>query len=325
MSRIYLFIFLFCFFFNLNAQDFEHEGIGYYVYNNGLYVSPLNKGYSGDISIPSQIEHNNISYDVIGIGDRAFSGMPISSIILPPSIKSIGFESFYNSGLSSLIFSENSCMVEIGDDAFRGCQNLIHLDIPNSVTTIGKGAFINCINLESISLPNELLVIPNVCFSGCTKLESLIIPNKVTSISLGAIEGCNNLKYLTIGENVSYISTYNFCNENTKLRWIRCLNATPPNISYPLNYEPFSSYIYENVVLQVPSDSWSLYRSAEYWRKFKNMESHHFSGVRDVEDNCSDIPYRYYDMNGNCSNYPFNGLNIILLESGKTIKQIFNK
>ena len=44
-------------------------------------------------------------------------------------------------------------VVEIGENAFSGCNNIITIDIPNTVTSIGNSAFSGCYNLLSIKIP----------------------------------------------------------------------------------------------------------------------------------------------------------------------------
>lgn len=41
--------------------------------------------------------------------------------------------------------SKTYSVTEIGEAAFKGCENLTSIKIPNSVTSIGKNAFTNCI------------------------------------------------------------------------------------------------------------------------------------------------------------------------------------
>ena len=47
-------------------------------------------------------------------------------------------------------------VVAIGNETFRGCYSLEHIDIPNSVTSIGHRAFCGCSSLESISIPDSV-------------------------------------------------------------------------------------------------------------------------------------------------------------------------
>lgn len=51
-----------------------------------------------------------------------------------------------------------------------------------NVIAIGKNAFKNCNNLTSVSLPNSVLHLANYAFSNCSKLEYVNIPNSIKSI-----------------------------------------------------------------------------------------------------------------------------------------------
>ena len=86
-----------------------------------------NNHVSGDVVIPSSVEHNNVTYSVTSIGEKAFyrcSGL--TSVTIPNSVTSIRKEAFYR------------------------CSGLTSVTIPNSVTSIGKEAFYDCSGLTSI-------------------------------------------------------------------------------------------------------------------------------------------------------------------------------
>jgi hypothetical protein len=108
------------------------------------------------------------------------------------------------------MFPNDSQLTEIGDSAFRGCESLLSIDIPDSVTTIGQDAFCDCINLESVIFTDQscLQEIGNGAFCDCTSLQSIIIPNSVTELGGCAFYECSKLKAVIFGEH-STIQTIN--------------------------------------------------------------------------------------------------------------------
>ena len=58
---------------------------------------------------------------------------------------------------SSVTYSGNTYAVtSIGKYAFRDCEGLTSITIPNSVTSIGSSAFEDCDGLTSITIPNSV-------------------------------------------------------------------------------------------------------------------------------------------------------------------------
>ena len=58
-------------------------------------------------------------------------------------------------------------VTSIGEDAFNGCDQLSHVDIPNSIESIGRCAFKGCRNIMSISIPESIDSIGTYAFDGC--------------------------------------------------------------------------------------------------------------------------------------------------------------
>ncbi len=81
-------------------------------------------------------------------------------------------------------------VTRIGYDAFRDCDGLTSVTIPNSVTEIGEQAFRACSSLKSITIPNRVTFIEHHAFAWCDSLASVTIPNSVTNIEVGAFVGC---------------------------------------------------------------------------------------------------------------------------------------
>lgn len=122
---------------------------------NGIYYNLVKKAkiaeitrhpkhYSGEIIIPEKITYEDTEYVVTAIGEYAFAGAEISTIIIPGNIETIGHWSFgkcYN--LSSITLSEG--LVSIGSEAFYDDYNLSSIVLPNSLKEIGENAFYGCI------------------------------------------------------------------------------------------------------------------------------------------------------------------------------------
>ena len=90
-------------------------------------------------------------------------------------------------------------------EAFRNCNTLISVTIPNSVTFIGTSAFYGCSSLTSVTIPNSVTSITSLAFYGCSALTSVYIPNSVTEIGINAFKGCSSLASITIPRSVNRI------------------------------------------------------------------------------------------------------------------------
>lgn len=135
----------------------------------------------------------------------------------------------------------------IGDNAFKNCNELTGITVPNSVNAIGYGAFYGCSKLEKISLPfvgnvrdnpkynsgkscfsyifgdavpssttkviiTDSVPIPKYAFYKCENLTSVILKGAVTSIGERAFSDCTNLRGITIPDSVTYIANQAFWN-----------------------------------------------------------------------------------------------------------------
>ena len=94
----------------------------------------------------------------------------------------------------------------IGEYAFRGCDGLTSLAIPNSVTSIGREAFYDCTHLKSLTIPNSVTSIGVYAFQDCTGLTSVHFGNSLANIGEYAFWGCSGLTSLTIPKSVTNIA-----------------------------------------------------------------------------------------------------------------------
>ena len=130
-------------------------------------------------------------------------------VILKPSastsdLLSIGNEAFRGcNNLSSITLGEG--IKSIGDYAFYGCSKLTEVTIPNKTTSLGEYCFSGNSLLADIDLGNGLETIGQYCFSGCSMPE-ISIPASVTSIGNYTFNNCSSLADVVIEDRTSELT-----------------------------------------------------------------------------------------------------------------------
>ncbi len=99
----------------------------------------------------------------------------------------------YDSEKECWVIKFDSDVTSIGNYAFRDCNSLTSVTIPNSVTSIGDAAFYQCSSLTSVNIPESVTEIGESAFIRCSSLTTITIPNNVTSIRDYAFGGCSSL------------------------------------------------------------------------------------------------------------------------------------
>ena len=217
----------------LCVANWDTNGDGELSYDEAAAVGGLGDVFRYNQEITS---FNELQY-FIGlreIGERAFMGSSLTSIIIPNNVSYIiqyAFENCYN--LTSVTLGNR--VEEIGDRAFNMCYNLTTLNIPNSVAKIGNDAFLNCMALTTLNIPKNVTTIGEEAFKNCNGLTSIvieeanpvydsrnncnaiiktqenmlmvgcmnsIIPSSVVSIGNQAFYNCNGMISLTIPSSV---------------------------------------------------------------------------------------------------------------------------
>ena len=186
----------------------------------------------GSVNIPETFIMDDVNYKVTGIGDEAFKGSSIGSIIIPDSVLRIGNSAFEGcTSLTSIHLPTK--LLTIGDDAFKGCTHLSHsiilnsqfipddvtvpdvvietntsssneyevvttalnfLFIPDTVLYVGESAFEECEHLVHVTISDEVVKINSNTFSKCERLNTIVIPGSVIEIMSNAFNECEKLK-----------------------------------------------------------------------------------------------------------------------------------
>ncbi len=96
-------------------------------------------------------------------------------------------------------------VIEIADEAFKGCTRLESITIPSGVRRIGENAFRECTSLKSIIIPGSVTTIGEYAFRDCYSLASVDIPHGVTEIGVAAFMNCEGLTSVTLPESLTKI------------------------------------------------------------------------------------------------------------------------
>lgn len=134
----------------------------------------------------------------------------LSSIVLPDSLKEIGENAFFGSGITSIQIPEKVRVIETG--TFSYCESLKGITLNPEIETLGKSAFYKCTALEEINIPNNVDSIGSSAFSYCTALTSVTIPDRVRIIEEYTFADCSQIKDLSIGKGVQEIGSNAFYN-----------------------------------------------------------------------------------------------------------------
>ncbi|MCI6143650.1 MAG: leucine-rich repeat protein [Bacteroidales bacterium] len=177
----------------------------------------------------TEFEIDGIRYEIISDHQAAViaksEGFYSGDIVIPNKVEQDSKEYFISA---------------IGDNAFKGCQNLTSISLPVALNTIGKRAF-----------------------AGCHSLEKIVIPDAVFTIESDAFNLCYYLKEVVFGSNLKDIGTSAF-RESEKLTRITCTSSEPPT----LHEGVFSSKIYQTALVQIPKGSKAAYQTATEWKEF---------------------------------------------------------
>ena len=149
----------------------EDENLAGAFYNNSQLSS---------VAFEDTQEHPS---ELITIGDDAFSGCAIETLIIPANVTEIGKYAFTQNQLTSILIPRS--VTTIGQSSFS--QNkLSNVTIPYSVTLIETGAFhdnliSNLVFEDTQEYPSELVTIKAQAFAQ-NQLTSITIPKSVTTI-----------------------------------------------------------------------------------------------------------------------------------------------
>lgn len=208
-------------------------------------------GYEGNdsvIVIPSDVKaikplifRNNINIREIDLSNTSIENLltktffeckTVERIILPKTLKQIGYQAFSNcQSLYEIDIPTGVEVIEAG--AFEECMNLTRIDLPGTITTInmnmfkncsklefvymssglvniGESAFENCINLNTIDLPKTLNKLGMFAFKNCKKLSGIVIPEGIKMVPRGCFYKCSRLTMVFLPKTIEKLDDWSF-------------------------------------------------------------------------------------------------------------------
>lgn len=169
----------------------DDSGLSYFESEQGKYKVIKYSGTASEITIPSTLNGS----EIIEIRECAFkNNKTITKVTINSETSVIGNSAFYKcQNLKTVEFEQGNLLLEIGDEAFWGCVNLINIAIPDTVQSIGGYAFRECEKIKSVVIPNNLTYMGIYAFQHCLGLTSLVINPNSTNINYYAFTGCDKL------------------------------------------------------------------------------------------------------------------------------------
>ena len=172
--------------------------------------------------------------------------MNLASIKMFSSVKKIDFKAFLScEKLDSIYYKgtiEDWCNIKFESNIFSSTtsnhfylentdmiwEEVLNINISNTITEIGEYQFYGFNNLKSINLSNNITNIKKSAFGYCSSLQDIVIPDSVTSIGKAAFINCSNLHSISLpftGESLSN-------SENTHFGYIFGADTFEKNSDY---------------------------------------------------------------------------------------------
>lgn len=165
--------------------DFLQDGFSYIISSPTTVTLANARSQTGTITVPAEIDYKGYHFTLTAISYEAFSNCEADTIILPATVREIGFS------------------------AFSACHNLKTVALPEGLTVLPMNLFERCSELRSIAIPTTVRTIDGGAFYGCSQLEAITLPEGLTKIGGSAFME-SGLQTLDIPASLQSISSYAF-------------------------------------------------------------------------------------------------------------------
>ena len=98
----------------------------------------------------------------------------------------------------------------IGPWAFRYCDKITAVSMPDTVLSIGESGFEGCASLKRISLPPSMLAVGDFAFYNCQSLQRVVFEGDVLKLGSYSFCGCVELASITFNGAAPEVQTTSF-------------------------------------------------------------------------------------------------------------------
>lgn len=262
---------------SLVTDSYYYEGT--YHFNDPDFpdAKPKSAYTMQSVTIPKSVTYNNNEYQVIAIGERAFSLVEeLKTIVFPEGLK------------------------RIGAWAFQSCTNLQDVTLPSTLEKLEMGAFSLCTSLTTMTIPDNVTRIEKHALSGCYNMRTVTLGRNVAWTGLNWI-GTGQYVHFEKHPTQGYENWFCYRLTPTRIEHIYYNSATPPatestdcNLSlgrivpgqirayWKEDAEPWDPYI--KCVLHVPAGSLGLYKETADYSICQHVTDGTESGISEIVD-----------------------------------------
>lgn len=128
------------------------------------------------------LETVELSKSMSVVSDFMFANCrKLKTMTVTDNIEFIGDFAYYNSGLRSINFAQNSKLKQIGDSAYANCTGLRSCRLPDSVLVIKKSAYNNS-GLVNFVVPPRMSELTGSVLNNCKNLKNVTIPASLKNV-----------------------------------------------------------------------------------------------------------------------------------------------
>ncbi|MBO6107978.1 MAG: leucine-rich repeat protein [Eubacterium sp.] len=275
-----------------NTDDmiiFGNEVYGYSGNETKINIPEGITSVAADVFRYKKLDKVTFPSSLISIGKYAFANNNLTEIELNEGLKLIDDGAFLSNNITELKFP--ATLTELGSDAFadndmefldipatitsyhdepwgafRACDRLKSVVLPEGMTALPDGMFLECTALEHVRIPSTLVTIGRISFDGCTSLDinELLSAPSITAIEYGAFREVPWTE-LTLHENIRHLGTDSFVRYGADGKYEKApctVRIANPDIEMEKDVFP-----YKNLTLIYPEDQFEKAKTEVYYAK----------------------------------------------------------
>ena len=141
----------------------------------------------------------------------------LKEVSLPSTLKSISYQVFERSGLTSCVVPDG-CRMSYG--VFDDCSSLTYVKLPSDMTAIPDGTLAGCSKLADFEIPAGVTSIGHSAFEG-TAITSIAFPDAVSELADEVCKSCRYLKEVRLPASLTRIGDQAFSFSESIERFIQ--------------------------------------------------------------------------------------------------------